>query len=140
MSTGMDATTSPAVPGGTPATLAAAGPATVDAKLDRALRLLEEQEARRQDLEEIVADLMPAVNGVLRLATTRLDELEKSGALELLPMAGAAVTVLKRPSTLAPLGPWALFRSLRDPDVVRGLAVLMELLRALGQAARPEKE
>lgn len=135
MSTEMNAVTSPAA-GDAAVALAAGAPATVEGKLDRVLRLLEEQEARRQDLEEIVSDVLPAINGVLRQATARLDELEKSGALELLPLAGAAVTVLKRPSTLAPLGPWALLRALRDPDVARGMAVLMELLRAVGQAAR----
>ncbi len=135
MSTGsMDSATS------LPPVSATAGPASagLEARLDQIQRLLEEQEARRQDLEEIVADLMPAVNGVLRQASTRLHELEQSGALELLPLAGGAVAALQRPSTLVPLGPWRLFRALRDPQVARGLAVVIELVRALGQAGQPE--
>lgn len=119
-----------------PATAETPVSAGLEARLDRIQRLLEEQEARRQDLEEIVGDLMPAVNGVLRQASARLHELEQSGALELLPLAGGAVAALKRPSSLAPLGPWRLFRALRDPQVARGLAVVVELLRAVGQAAQ----
>ncbi len=125
--------------GSNPAALPSAWePVAMEARLDRIQALLEEQEARRQDLEEIVADLMPAINGVLRQASGKLDQLEKSGALELLPLAGGAVTALKGPSTLAPLGPWRLFKALRDPQVARGLAVVIELVRALGQAAQPK--
>ncbi len=117
---------------------APAAAVSVEARLDRIQRLLEEQEARRQDLEEIVSDLMPAINGVLRQASAKLDQLEKSGALELLPLAGGAVTALQRPSTLAPLGPWRLFKALRDPQIARGLAVVIELVRALGQSGQPK--
>lgn len=103
--------------------------------LERVLALLQAQEERRQDLEEIVGDLLPAVNGTIRLAIGKLDELEKSGVLELLPLAGAAVLALRRPAQVAPVKPLQLLRALRDPDVGRGLGVMLEVLRAIGSAA-----
>jgi len=110
--------------------------AAMEAKLERIVGLLEEQDARRQDLEEVVADVLPAVNGMLRLASDKLDALEKSGALELLPLAGRTVGALKSPRAAKPLGVLGLLRALRDPDVAQGLGLLLDVVRALGSAAR----
>ena len=119
-----------AVTNGAPASAAPA-----DTTLERVLALLQAQEERRQDLEEVVSDLLPAVNGTIRLAIRKLNELEKSGVLEMLPLAGAAVQAMKRPSEVAPVKPLRLLRALRDPDVARGLGVMLEVLRAIGSAA-----
>ena len=114
--------------------------AAMEAKLERIVSLLEEQDARRQDLEEVVADVLPAVNGMLRLASDKLDALEKSGALELLPLAGRTVGALKSPRAAKPLGVLGLLRALRDPDVAQGLGLLLDVVRALGSAARADGE
>ncbi len=122
----------------TAAPAAANGAATLspaDLKLERVLALLQVQEERRQDLEEVVSDLLPAINGTIRLTIGKLDQLEKSGALELLPLAGAVVQTLKRPSEVTPVKPLQLLRALRDPDVSRGLGLMLEVLRAIGAAA-----
>lgn len=113
----------------------AVAPSPADLKLERVLALLQAQEERRQDLEEVVSDLLPAINGTIRLAIGKLDQLEKSGALELLPLAGAVVQTLKRPAEVAPVKPLQLLRALRDPDVSRGLGLMLEVLRAIGAAA-----
>ncbi len=109
--------------------------ASSEATLAQVLALLQAQDERRQDLEEVVSDLLPAINGAIRLAVARLDALEKSGVLELLPLAGATLEALKRPSQIAPVKPLQLLRALRDPDVGRGLGVMLEVLRAIGAAA-----
>ncbi len=113
----------------------ALAPASSEATLAQVLALLQAQDERRQDLEEVVSDLLPAINGTIRLAVARLDALEKSGVLELLPLAGATLGALKRPSEIAPVKPLQLLRALRDPDVGRGLGVMLEVLRAIGAAA-----
>ncbi len=121
----------PVVPGPHDATLDA-----VELKLERALRLLEQQEERYQDLQEVVADLLPAVNGMLRIARDNLAELEASGVLHALPLAGRFVGRVRDPRGVKPLRPLAALKALRDPDVGRGVALLLELLRAVGAAAR----
>ncbi|MHB1863849.1 MAG: TusE/DsrC/DsvC family sulfur relay protein [Gemmatimonadaceae bacterium] len=50
-------------------------------KLDRILVAIEQLDARRQELEDLAADLMPSANAALRIAMERLDRLEKSGVL-----------------------------------------------------------
>lgn len=108
----------------------------VEAKLERITRLLEEQEERYRDLQEVVADMMPAVNGVLRQAARKLDALEQSGALHALPLAGRFWGRVRDPRGVKPMGPFAAVKALRDPDIGRGVALLLELLRGLGAAAR----
>ncbi len=108
----------------------------VAAKLERITRILEEQEERWHDHQEVVTDVMPAVNGMLRLAADKLDRLERSGALHALPLAGRFWGRVRDPRGVKPLGPLGAVKALRDPDVARGVALLMEVLRAIGAAAR----
>lgn len=116
-------------------------PADADAKLERILRLLEEQEQRRADLAEALTDLMPMANGLARLAIARLDALEKEGTLAdarriggqapaLVALAARAAEALSRPAE--PVRPLRLLRALREPEVARGMGVALALLRALG--------
>ncbi len=79
---------------------------------------------------------MPAVNGMLRLAADKLDRLEQSGALHALPLAGRFWGRVRDPRGVKPLGPLGTVKALRDPDVARGVALLVEVLRAIGAAAR----
>ncbi len=108
----------------------------MEAKLERITRILEEQEERWHDLQDVVADVMPAVNGMLRLAADKLDRLERSGALHALPLAGRFWGRVRDPRGVKPLGPLRAVRALRDPDVARGVALLVEVLRAVGAAAK----
>jgi hypothetical protein len=142
--------------------------AEADARLERILRLLDEQEQRRADLAEIVADLMPMANGLARMAIARLDALERSGALAVAAEAGRAVEAaaaeadpadLRRlaraaPAVLAlaaraagalqrpapPVRLLGLLRALREPEVARGLGVAVALLRAIGSEENPSVE
>lgn len=65
-------------------------PRSVQHKLDHIAAAVEALDARRQELEELVTDLMPAVNGALGIAIRRLDELEKNGTLAFARDAAAA--------------------------------------------------
>ncbi len=108
----------------------------VEAKLERIARILEAQEERWQDLQEVVADVMPALNGMVRIAAEKLDRLEESGALHALPLAGRFWGRVRDPRGVKPLGPLGAVKALRNPDVARGVALLVEVLRAVGAAAR----
>jgi uncharacterized protein DUF1641 len=124
----------------------AAPPASVEAKLDRILRLLDEQEQRRADLAEAAADLMPMANGLARIAIARLDALDRNGTLaaaaelattlgepDFLALAARTVDALRRPAH--PVGLLGVWKALREPEVARGMGVAMALLRALGASA-----
>lgn len=50
-------------------------------KVDRILVAIERIDERRQELEDLVTDVMPSANAAMRIAIERLDRLEKSGAL-----------------------------------------------------------
>jgi len=60
-------------------------------KLDRIAAAVERIDRRREELEDLVTDLMPAVNGALGMAMRRLDTLEKNGALGVARAAGHAL-------------------------------------------------
>lgn len=124
-------------------------------KLDRVVAQVEQLDRRREELEDLVADLMPAINGALAMGMRKLDEFEKSGALRTLnvlmeraPMlletaqtlSGPEVTALAHQSVAAmqrarkgkPPSLMQLVRARREPRVRRGAQVLLDLLRALG--------
>jgi uncharacterized protein YjgD (DUF1641 family) len=129
----------PAPPLATPVDAATGGtpPAEADAKLDRVLRLLDEQEQRRADLAEAVADLMPMANGLARMAIARLDAMERSGALAVLAEAGRAAEAAAAeidPGDVRRLGMAApaathLLADLAAPEVLALAARAAEALR-----------
>jgi len=134
------------VPPPAPVTDATAG---LEAKLDRVLRLIDDQAQHRADLAEAVDDLMPMANGLARLAIARLDALERDGTLalatragraaatpEVLALATRACEALRTPAP--PVRLLGLVRALREPSVARGLGVALALLRALGAEASNE--
>lgn len=117
--------------------------AAMDGTLGRILDLLQARAEERQDVEEVVADLMPIANGMAAAVIRKLDGLERDGTLAAAAMlaraasapavlgtAGRAAVVLGRPPR--PAGPLALLRALREPAVARGMGMMLELLRALG--------
>ncbi len=59
---------------------------------------------------------------------------------EMLDLADRASTALRDPSSVRPLGAVGLLGALRDPEVKRGVGVLVEVLRALGKAPPGEAE
>lgn len=52
-------------------------------KLDRVMAAMALLDRRRDDLEEMLADLLPAANGAIRVATNQLWELERTGTIGL---------------------------------------------------------
>jgi tRNA 2-thiouridine synthesizing protein E len=98
--------------------------ALLHAKIDHLTAAVEKLDRRREELEELVEDLLPAVNGALLLARDRLDRLERSGAWAngtgALAAAETALTVL-------------------DPADLDALALsLPELVRTARLLAAPE--
>jgi TusE/DsrC/DsvC family sulfur relay protein len=94
-------------------------------KLDRIAAAVERIDRRREELEDLVTDLMPAVNGALGMAMRRLDALEKNGALGVARAAGQALEVAATtidPEDLAAVADQAgtgvrTLRALTAPDV-----------------------
>ncbi|MCG6989955.1 MAG: DUF1641 domain-containing protein, partial [Gemmatimonadetes bacterium] len=95
-------------------------------KLDRVTAAVEALDRRREEIEDLVTDMMPALNGALSMAMRRLDALEKSGALDVARSAGesleAAATTVD-PADLAALAGQAgtglrTLRALTAPDVM----------------------
>jgi uncharacterized protein YjgD (DUF1641 family) len=97
-------------------------------------------------------------NGIIHLASQKLHEMETEGSLEDLRTLGAnllpVIALMNRltdPKVLAlgtgaadglasaaeakPVGVFGAAGALRDPDVKKGMGVLMHLLKALGKAA-----
>ncbi|MEN8374226.1 MAG: TusE/DsrC/DsvC family sulfur relay protein [Gemmatimonadota bacterium] len=93
-------------------------------KLDRLTTSIALLDRRRSEAEEMVADMMPAANGAVRLAADRLWELEKNGVLETAREGAAAAAFAAR--QVAPA-------DLRDLAMNAGLAV-----RMLGDLTGPE--
>lgn len=54
--------------------------AALHAKIDRLTAAVDRIDRRREELEELVEDLMPAVNGAVLLARDRLERADRSGA------------------------------------------------------------
>lgn len=52
-------------------------------KLDRVIGAVALMDRRREDLEEMLADLLPAANGAMQVATHHLWDLERKGTLDL---------------------------------------------------------
>lgn len=95
------------------------------AVLQEALAVLERipLSLSRQDVELLGANLVH-----LLLTARNLTQ------PEMLDLADRASTALRSPSSVRPLGAVGLLGALRDPEVKRGVGVLVEVLRALGKA------
>jgi len=94
-------------------------------------RMLEALDARREELEDLVADFMPVVNAALLMATRNLEAATTSGIGEWLADTRQRIDRVRHAP--AP-GLLALIRRLRDPDVRQGLALTVEGLGAIGRA------
>ncbi|MFN8574697.1 MAG: DUF1641 domain-containing protein [Gemmatimonadaceae bacterium] len=95
-------------------------------------QMLRALDARREELEELVVDMMPVVNDAMLLAIGKFDALSKSGARAWLASARQELEHARR----APTPSWgALFRQFRAPDVRRALSLLLTVLQLAGRAA-----
>jgi len=151
---------------------------SVSEKLDRIAESVEALDARRQELEELFTDLMPAVNGALGIAIRQLSELEQDGSLafareaagalgriartvepgrleriaanadalmrlaelaaapELANMLEHAVVSLREADRGKPPRLRQLAGAMRESRVRRGLAAILDILRAMGGGTR----
>lgn len=106
-------------------------------KLDRVVAAVEALDRRREEVEELITDLMPALNGSLGIAMRRLDALEKSGTLDVARSAGRSLEVAATtidPSDLDALGAQArgglrMLRDLTAPDVTALTEHALDTLR-----------
>ncbi len=106
------------------------------ARQDKALaeqtQMLRALDARREELEELVVDMMPVVNDAMLLAIGKFDALSKSGAKAWLADAKSELELVRR----APAPGWReLFRRMRAPEARKGLALLLTALHLIGKSA-----
>ena len=95
-------------------------------------RMLEALDARREEIEELVADFLPMVNAAMLMATRNLEAATASGIGTW--MAGALERIDGVRRAPAP-GVFSLVRRLRVPAVRKGLALTVEALGVIGCAA-----
>ena len=131
----------------------------------RSARLLDQLLQELETLHDLLHDLGPVVHDASLLAINKLDEMEKKGYFALLKelaqtldalvthirpedlqrLRAALLSVLEqaRQGQEQPPSTWRLLQMMRDPDVRRGLALGLHLLKALGngsaQAAAAQK-
>lgn len=131
---------------------------SIEEKLDEVVRALTRITHQQEMVGDLKEDLMPMANGIIHLASQKLHDMETEGSLEDLRTLGSnllpVVALLNRltdPQVLAlgagaadglasaaeakPVGVFGAAGALRDPDVKKGMGVLMHLLKALGKAA-----
>jgi len=114
---------------------------------------------RQQEMvQELKEDLMPMANGMIHMTSEKLLELEREGALddvkalgenlmpilallnqvtqpEVLSLAGGAAGSLKTAGEAQPLGLMGVMKAMKDPEVKKGMGVMIHVLRSLGRAA-----
>ena len=95
-------------------------------------RMLEALDARREELEELVADFMPMLNAGMLMASRNLEAVTTSG---IGPWMAEAMSQINRVRRAPAPGLLALARRLRAPEVRMGLALTVEGLGAIGRAA-----
>lgn len=111
------------------------------AKLDEVARSVALLDRRRDELEDLVVDLMPAANGALKLVMARMDELEQSGALATARGAAQALQTASTtvdPADLVLLGQQAgggvrMLRELSAPEIQ---AIALHAVGALRDARK----
>ncbi len=106
--------------------------AAQQATLEEQHRMLALLDARREQLDELIDDMMPVANAAMLMATRRLDLLT---APESRARLGAVRREMDRFRHEPPPGLFALARRLRDPDVRRALALTVAALGVAGRAA-----
>jgi len=95
-------------------------------------RMLQALDARREEIEELVVDMMPVANSAMLMATRALASAERSAVKDwAVATAAELATVREAPAP----GLLDLLRGLRKPEVRRGLALALAALGAVGRGA-----
>ena len=103
--------------------------ARLDALSAQITWLIEKQ--RRQ--EELIAEMTPIAREALATAATRLEALEQRGWFA---FARELAGWFAHADDVKPVGLMGVIRASRQPDVQKGMAVMLDLLRHVGHAAR----
>ncbi|NNF39490.1 MAG: TusE/DsrC/DsvC family sulfur relay protein [Gemmatimonadetes bacterium] len=109
----------------------------VNEKLDRLMNAIGLLDRRRDDVEEMLADVLPAANGAVRVATRHLWELEQRGTLHLARETADAIGAATQsidPDDVRALGANAgqavrALRNLTGPDVTMASQRAVEALQ-----------
>lgn len=99
--------------------------------LEEQRRILEALDARREQLDELIADAMPIVNAALLLATRVAEIVDTDVKPRLTAMLDELNDVRRAPAPSVV----ALLRQMRDPDVRKTLALTLATLRVAGRLA-----
>lgn len=93
-------------------------------------RMLQALDTRREEIEELVVDMMPVANSAMLMATRALEAADRSAVKE-----WTVATVAELASVRAAPAPGLLdlLRHLRTPEVRRGLALALTALAAVGR-------
>lgn len=97
-------------------------------------RMLQALDERREQIEELVVDMMPVANAAMLMATRALESVDRSAAKD---WAVSTVAELATVREAPPPRLLDLVRRLRTPDVRRGLALALAALAAVGRNAPP---
>ena len=94
-------------------------------------RILEALDARREQLDELIADAMPIVNAALLLATRAAGVVDTDVRPRFAAMLDELNGVRRAPAPSV----FALLRQMRDPEVRKTLALTLATLRVAGRLA-----
>ena len=95
-------------------------------------RMLQALDARREEIEELVVDMMPVANSAMLMATRALESVERSPVKDwAVATADKLAAVREAPAP----GLLDLLRRLRTPEVRRGFALALAALEAVGSGA-----
>jgi uncharacterized protein YjgD (DUF1641 family) len=93
-------------------------------------RMIEALDRRREELEELVVDMLPVVNAGMSMAIRALDRAQQAGLVDRGRAAVARLEATRRgpDPTLR-----QLWKRLKRPEARRGLALALEALAVLGE-------
>lgn len=93
-------------------------------------RMLQALDARREEIEELVVDMMPIANSAMLMATRALEAADRSAVKD---WTAATVAELMSVREAPAPGLLDLLRRLRTAEVRRGLALALTALAAVGR-------
>lgn len=98
-------------------------------------RMLEALDARREQVDELLTDMMPIINAAMLMMLRNIDALATPGSRAKLV---SMVDDLKRVQQAPAPSTFVLLRRLRSRDARKGLALAVAALSAVGRAAGGE--
>jgi len=94
--------------------------------------MLRALDARREELEELIVDMLPVGNAAMLMLTRALDAADQSSARA---WATSALRDMEAARTAPPPRLLDLLRLMRTPDVRRGMAIALAALGVVGRGA-----